>query len=412
MATNPMKPAIYFAAGTLEKQEAWRHYALNIPYYTHFTSPIRRYADVMVHRVLTAVLNDQVEELGLSIFDIEDILEHCNEKKSKSKEAQDRCDHTFFCLYLDGKDLISEACVVDWGEKSFELFIPEYGVTKRVHVDDLKCNIKTKEDGFVLSPLKTASPSREIQSADSSAKQSVRPANNEEANVKPLPQKAAQENELVPDSRLRVLEKNEKDKALENLDIDMRKLTVVQANLDIETDNNEALPKFKSGSDIPVFMLPNELTGVVEEVPAEILGRGTKAGVNVIYVRDLNGKKAEMMLPSMNNFVEATNSTKKPPRRNHNGKGGKGAKFSKKGAQNVKAGTKIKKSATQSNYGDETKGRGLRNGKMGAGVLTEPITVKMLKRMKVRLYMIKRVPVDFGVEILDIHDWDPIGYEK
>ena len=130
-----------------------------------------------------------------------------------------------------------------------------------------------------------------------------------------LPQKAAQENELVPDSRLRVLEKNEKDKALENLDIDMRKLTVVQANLDIETENNEALPKFKSGSDIPVFMLPNELTGVLEEVPAEILGRGTKAGVNVIYVRDLNGKKAEMMLPSMNNFVEATNSSKKPPKK-------------------------------------------------------------------------------------------------
>ena len=320
MATNPMKPAIYFAAGTLEKQEAWRHYALNIPYYTHFTSPIRRYADVMVHRVLTAVLNDQVEELGLSIFDIEDILEHCNEKKTKSKEAQDRCDHTFFCLYLDGKDLTSEACVVDWGEKSFELFIPEYGVTKRVHVDDLKCNIKTKEDGFVLSPLKTASPSREIKSADSSAKESIPSANNDEANVKSPPQQAVQEDQLVPDSRLRVLEKNEKDKALESLDDDMRKLTVVQANLDVETDDNEALPKFRSGSDIPVFMLPNELTGIVEEVPAEVLGRGTKAGVNVIYVRDLNGKKAEMMLPSMNNFVEATNSTKKSPRRNHNGK--------------------------------------------------------------------------------------------
>ena len=50
------------------------------------------------------------------------------------------------------------------------------------------------------------------------------------------------------------------------------------------------------------------------------------------------------------------------------------------------------------------------NGKMGDGVLTEPTTIKMLKRMKVRLYMIKRVPVDFGVEILDIYDWDPIGY--
>ena len=54
----------------------------------------------MVHRVLTAVLEDNVDELGLSVFDIEDVLEHCNEKKAKSKEAQDRCDQTFFCLFL------------------------------------------------------------------------------------------------------------------------------------------------------------------------------------------------------------------------------------------------------------------------------------------------------------------------
>ena len=37
LATVPMKPAVYFAAGT-ESRESWRHFALNIPYYTHFTS--------------------------------------------------------------------------------------------------------------------------------------------------------------------------------------------------------------------------------------------------------------------------------------------------------------------------------------------------------------------------------------
>ena len=44
---TPMKPAEYIAAGELDEMD-WHHFALNIPYYTHFTSPIRRYPDVIV----------------------------------------------------------------------------------------------------------------------------------------------------------------------------------------------------------------------------------------------------------------------------------------------------------------------------------------------------------------------------
>lgn len=42
LCTHPMRPAEYLAAGSMDSEIHWRHYALNIPYYTHFTSPIRR----------------------------------------------------------------------------------------------------------------------------------------------------------------------------------------------------------------------------------------------------------------------------------------------------------------------------------------------------------------------------------
>lgn len=49
LCAKPMARAKYFCAGGCEDED-FKHYALNVPLYTHFTSPIRRYADIMVHR--------------------------------------------------------------------------------------------------------------------------------------------------------------------------------------------------------------------------------------------------------------------------------------------------------------------------------------------------------------------------
>lgn len=55
MATRCMLAAEYFCSGSVSK-DAFGHYGLASPIYTHFTSPIRRYADVLAHRQLAAAI--------------------------------------------------------------------------------------------------------------------------------------------------------------------------------------------------------------------------------------------------------------------------------------------------------------------------------------------------------------------
>ncbi|KAL8489895.1 hypothetical protein ACS0TY_025690 [Phlomoides rotata] len=50
-----MHDTVYFCSGDLSPPE-FCHNGLAAPMYTHFTSPIRRYADVAVHRLLAASL--------------------------------------------------------------------------------------------------------------------------------------------------------------------------------------------------------------------------------------------------------------------------------------------------------------------------------------------------------------------
>lgn len=56
MTTRCMNEATYFCSADFDVQE-FRHYGLATDFYTHFTSPIRRYADVLVHRLLAAAID-------------------------------------------------------------------------------------------------------------------------------------------------------------------------------------------------------------------------------------------------------------------------------------------------------------------------------------------------------------------
>lgn len=141
LLTLPMQLATYICAHNCPS-ESWWHYGLSIPYYTHFTSPIRRYADVTVHRLLAEGLRSQTaaEELNTParIKEYSLIAKQCNLMREAARNVQLRCDRIYMAIYVSRHVIESIGLVIGIGNKSFTIMDTTYGLTERLFVDDME----------------------------------------------------------------------------------------------------------------------------------------------------------------------------------------------------------------------------------------------------------------------------------
>jgi len=136
-----MKQAIY-------KAENSGHFGLALTHYAHFTSPIRRYPDLLVHRAIKHIVRKQKKTDYLYSQDrMMQMGEHCSNNERRANEATRDAEFALKCEYmLDkiGQDFDAHVS----GVVPFGLFVEldEYYVEGLIHITTLP------KDYYVFDP--------------------------------------------------------------------------------------------------------------------------------------------------------------------------------------------------------------------------------------------------------------------
>ncbi|KAI9839955.1 MAG: hypothetical protein M1819_000147 [Sarea resinae] len=128
LATRCMMSAEYFPSGAHPAQE-YRHYGLATPIYTHFTSPIRRYADLVAHRQLAAAIG--YEELDASLRSkrrLEGVCKNINTRHRNAQLAGRASIEYYVGQALKGRVVEEEGFVMKVFSNGFVVFVPRFGI--------------------------------------------------------------------------------------------------------------------------------------------------------------------------------------------------------------------------------------------------------------------------------------------
>ena len=128
IATRCMTQAQYFSSGEFNRAD-FRHYGLAMPIYTHFTSPIRRYADDIVHRLLAAAIGiDTTPDIVADKQGLREQVAQLNYRHRNAQMAGRASAELHTVLFFRNKPTNASARIIRVRKKGMVVFIPQYGI--------------------------------------------------------------------------------------------------------------------------------------------------------------------------------------------------------------------------------------------------------------------------------------------
>ena len=115
------------------------HFGLALPAYAHFTSPIRRYPDLLVHRAIKHLLHHGgAKGFGYDMAAMEHLGQHCSRAEKRADEAVWDVEERLKCAWL--QDRVGDEFTVSVASIApFGIFVrvPDLGIDGLVHVTSL-----------------------------------------------------------------------------------------------------------------------------------------------------------------------------------------------------------------------------------------------------------------------------------
>ncbi|XP_041803494.1 exosome complex exonuclease RRP44 [Chelmon rostratus] len=134
LATRCMMQAVYFCSGM---DSDFHHYGLASPIYTHFTSPIRRYADIIVHRLLAVAIGADTTYPDLMDKHKQSALSNNLNYRHKMSQYAQRASVAFHTqLFFKSRGILNEEGFVLFVRKNaITVLIPKFGLEGMVFFD-------------------------------------------------------------------------------------------------------------------------------------------------------------------------------------------------------------------------------------------------------------------------------------
>ena len=122
------------------------HYGLGFSGYTTFTSPIRKYSDLLVHRMIKRILNGKtVKPLN------SELLEKINTLNNDVRGAQRDCELSLKCQYLEnfkGQQFQGEISMIN--HRTIGVYLPQFDVHGHIEVRSLNEEYSFKQESLQL----------------------------------------------------------------------------------------------------------------------------------------------------------------------------------------------------------------------------------------------------------------------